>query len=1414
MTTNDFESCSYDKDCRGFKQSGRAVYLLLKERKDKGFCKECEDFYVIGGGQRSQEIDVKISAKFGDSIANGSDLDMANVEFGTHKFYNTSTNPLLLMQSTVASIKDDNGSALANGSHANFVNSVASDAMLYRLDTLAQMAYVPSVDSPFPEPQSDPLKREDFLKSEWAAKNLYNAAGFTFNQLVGVSGDIEVSEKDIFKTQGWNGYGYLFELISDAEAREIFGDMNPTELVRKTQKIHAYLSETHGSAVKDPVFEATIDPNNDRDLGGKSSHAYFHNLNEAVYATHKWASEEGVLANSIALQAEGFIAEVLEAKMGEGKTREEALAFLLANSSSVDDFMWNSEALYWKVMNSGDDRTENYRKKEYEDEIGKSFKKAVENGDEDAILKNSFSASVNDILTFQNQVLQYTQLLDKRWRAELAKDPIEAMKRRFGHPVGIPTNKLKPWHFMPGGELVECGWVDLIEGSEYSFNVNMPVDVNGKAVADTHAWDNVRPTVSVRSLKTPEGLSDLARATASAKELWAIKRNEGLPKDSLYTAATLSNVDARLDGSGWEGTGEIMPILSPSFGDIEMAKGKGFIRVPTLSGKITALSRDLVGTETGKSLFPRGSISLHEIEIGNYRIAQMSDNMLSNEYGLVTKDNNVNGLPEGAFLGTRETAEAYSKEVKSWADKPEENSFISIAAVNGDDFLRPILGQARPDTQAMFFSEPGLYMRRCGGMRPDRPTPAKAFLEHIKAPLTPSAAMRDTLTGEATGGCEVYEMMPGHGTLFPHKFFTPTRSELILEKPESGPLSLVFKKVMHQSPGRYKERSMKRWRFAAVKTFGEKAGPDGLIDPNVFKPEDILIATSDIHGPKDVPVVIPQDKPEFNKILEKAKWHNSALYMHDFEAGEMGATYRRIPQDETARKKYLQAMSAGKQFRQTLDTQGFRDAHWITRSPDGPGLPEWKFGPMSVPNNFSTMPQKLYEKIEGTKAPLEARTQGGQARDKHPQSYYGVSNIEAVIPVAGKDYTKFYEEGESILGKEAFTTQIKAHMGRKGSQYMMHTDQGLGLGAKGGFGANGWEDVKPLIKIGKGSPEAWSESDQKEWRQSIESVLVNGRLEGGVDIAATNKSQELKDLHNNAPDFRSKTALENGWESNNFNKEMTKSLMNYPQYQAFPEKTKFIGQLIRMTQQTAATDDFYSVKVPLERRLNNELYRHLGVKGLRNAVSVPPKALANVGLKEIGPKWNETMKTGEGYLAFDPKFLSPVTHALINVEEEVVNTRLSAIDKVYKFRKDELAKVAANPGLGRTEADVRKDYRKMLVDTQLELEAKFTPEHIYGHRLVEEIARLSKERTGKARGHETWNLAYFADRRRQITRRWLDVGAPKDGAFVSLNNSLFGGELKAITIVSQQLLKIHHENLPFNKEEIMKRIAKINDWKK
>ena len=666
-------------------------------------------------------------------------------------------------------------------------------------------------------------------------------------------------------------------LVSKEECRAIFGDMTPEAVALGMARIARLWGDASVSSLseKGELSSLVGSEHLPKDLAGSAAH-YAAAIGLGLDSMRAYKQHRRSPASNVGR----IFTEFLEEKVADKFASEDAaVAYLLSNPDEVDDFMFNEEATNWLLKN----RLE---------KLGAQQMPSAE--------------ILAEVRQAQAKVAAFTNLIDKKWAETYEKDGTSALARRFGYPVGLPVDMLRPQHFLPGGYLVEGGWLKVSEGESFSFDVNFPVDENGRPDPSFEEWDKLSPVATVRkNAPALARLGDLAEACASASEAWHVAYNRGLPRDSLYGAAQLSLIDPNINAASYDDfSGTVRGMYHPNLRGLELAVGSKMRFFPTFSSKLSAVAR----RHAAKSVAPRGVLSLAEIDLANWRLSRLADNQCGNEYGVNTvKDGEK--APFNFTRLSREFHEGIQDKIRKFG---KDDGLITFAQPD-EDFVRPLVGRQRGEAMRFFVERPGSYLRRTGlsGLREGAP---KAVYEQIKAPLTPWSAYLDPALGSTTDLTTAANHAPGQQSLNPYAFVA-TGSGTLRTDGIKEVESLAFNKFMTVGPGRRGENLPRRLRFAAL-SLGEKAARSGLIDPRIIEngsDDARLEVFENVHSHVAQEAYITVDEPKYAPELEKAPWHRPILYIKDFELGEMGDSYAKLGGTDDEKKAVLQMFLAGKQ---------------------------------------------------------------------------------------------------------------------------------------------------------------------------------------------------------------------------------------------------------------------------------------------------------------------------------------------------------------------------------------------------------------------------------------------------------------------------------------------------------------------
>ena len=574
---------------------------------------------------------------------------------------------------------------------------------------------------------------------------------------------------------------------------------------------------------------------------------------------------------------------VNECAKRRGLGEDNVLEYILNNPVELDDFLWSGEALDFAIE----------RRKKIRPKSAEISKENVE------LLKK-----------MQKAVLEITDKIDILWQKKYESNNVLALKERFGHPVGIPEKNLNPWHFLYGGFLIESGFIhlDSKERKDGLIRIlNMPVDENGKPSPNTLDCDEVKVEASIHNIKSIDGLGKLAEACASGNEAWHVLYNRGLPKDSLYMAAALSNPDSHTTGSSYDDiTGTVLGEMSQVLKSITFAKGESFLALPTATSKVVAISKRHI---KNRDIAPNGTMSLKEIDLTNWRLTRLSDIFCGNEYGLSEKT-------EKSPYNFDKLSRKYHEDILNKIRNMKESDGIITYGENSEEMFRIIVGKQRAESYRLFVEKPGSYLRRTAKCLHDfNASPAAATYEQVSYPLTPTLAFRDTLTGDINDGTNTASPLPGTLSLFP-QHFCPKASGTINYGSDLNIFPIEnFNKIISVGPGRRGENFPRRIRFAGAKSFNEIASRSGALSPNFSgSTNEFLIKTVQIYGHlQNEAALITKDKYACSEVLKKAIWHCPEIWVQDYELGELGEAYLICGgESDLSRKLFLQSFIYGK----------------------------------------------------------------------------------------------------------------------------------------------------------------------------------------------------------------------------------------------------------------------------------------------------------------------------------------------------------------------------------------------------------------------------------------------------------------------------------------------------------------------
>ncbi len=683
---------------------------------------------------------------------------------------------------------------------------------------------------------------------------------------------------------------YCGDLINDKEASDIFKDKTVDQIAFDMTLVYSVLSkgrenpERDNERVIDMVVNGFgIGEERLTKLSKSKSEGYINALTSSFLSfvsnidTLRGGSSENPLS-------EKFHQHIIDTISDKGfQSEKEVMDYLMSNPAELDDFLTNS----------------------------KVFEKAFDSHFENTEANAKTKARIIDSL---EKINKFTTLLDKKWEEAVNKDAKQALINRFGHPVGIPTDKLKPHHFIPGGYLVESGWVDIKSSKEARDNVldvKLPVDKDGKPDSTVSKWENIKPTAHIRNSGNKiDELSDLTDACVAAEQAWHVIYNRALPHDSLYTAAQLSNVDPNANGASQDGmTGTIRGMDHPLLSGVNIVTGHSLDFATTMKAKVAAVARRLADDRVA----PRGVLSLKEIDLSHWRLSRMADNICANEYG-VSEVKMFKSAPHNFDKLGRKYHEDIQNEIR---DLKEEDGAFLFYNQEEDDFVRPLIGVQRSEAAKLFMQKPGTYLRRAP-MSLKNGAPA-AFLANIVSPLAPQLAYFDAMTGENRDSNTLTKTPPGRNSLDPLLFCLKANGvlkeggrDVFRSKPrtENDPNVTVIEKFNGVHAGARGEFLFRRVRFAA-KSMGEKATHYGVLDPNLSKNSIESIKNEIDYVKHDATQT--KDSPQFNNRLEKALWHRPNLYAKDHELGVIGTGWKlNSGTSEDSKKLALQKMLDGK----------------------------------------------------------------------------------------------------------------------------------------------------------------------------------------------------------------------------------------------------------------------------------------------------------------------------------------------------------------------------------------------------------------------------------------------------------------------------------------------------------------------
>jgi hypothetical protein len=937
--------------------------------------------------------------------------------------------------------------------------------------------FIPSKNSPEPASEND-LGSGEIIKSNEFFTVAYSAANMLVNKdkFRWADGDVGQTQHGVifepikkypggssapmFAENGVKLHEYnCSSLVSDEEARAIFGGLTADQVGYEVSCVvglwtHSNRAEFEPRRGGKPPISARFVIGADAlpdDVANSAAHyaaAIGGPLSELRGFARDPASKYGRHLRKY------FEDKILDEK--GFKSERECLDWLTSNPDEIDDVLWRPEALDW--LNSA-------RILSTENEHSP--------GNENSLMPED---QIERLKKIQPMVLEFTNLIDRRWRDKYEAEGLSALKWRFGHPVGIPEAVLVPHFFLPGGYLVESGWLPVTKGDGgVVFDVKLPVDSSGRPNSDSRAWDDLGQVAKVRDVSTLEGLGDLAEASASAAEAWHVAYNKGLPRDSLYAGAAISAIDQNINGNAYDDfSGSVRGLYHPMMKGVEVAAGFNASLYPTMRGKITALDSRLSKEEPIQKLTPRGAISVEEIDLANWRLARLSDNQCGNEYG-VNSVKKGEREPHNFSLLERQYHEKIQKEIRSW--EPDDGM---INFVQDDGMVRPLIGVQRGEAVRTFVERPGTYLRRTGMGGDVFDGVPKAVLNQVKFPLTPPSAFVDFATGKTTDGGSAVSQKAGTMSLFP--FATVARASGLMDLGEgfSGWRSAQFNKFLAIGPGRRGENFPRRLRFAA-KSLGETPTAAGLVDPGLDKmdPAKSFVEVASIHTHVKEGAVVTSDAPVYSPELTKAAWHDPAVFARDFELGEMGSGYRLLANGDGDRKRLLQMLLAGKQtFRHRIMSPGVEilsDLTSYAKYHDA-GL---NYGSLKDDTGVYPFTEARSEKHRGkfNSAPgTFIRTRDG--------------GLWRTFYVMGRSSGSFQMEDipEAELGRENAEqgeddTTRPPSLGNGGPRF---------IGGRGGHGKTGLEDL-PVFFSGKAPIK--SAKFSKEWTETAYRQAIDGEFE-------------------------------------------------------------------------------------------------------------------------------------------------------------------------------------------------------------------------------------------------------------------------------------------------------------------------------
>lgn len=697
---------------------------------------------------------------------------------------------------------------------------------------------------------------------------------FRFEMMRGSAseGQIPHLDKDAVTTQDYN----CAVLISKDECRKIFGDKTPDQLALDMARLARLWTDSPKDALSDPEdIDSMIGNESLPDLLKSSGAAYAAAIGVGVSASRMYSDFERSPASPL---GKNFVSFIEEAVVPGKKfaSEKDALSYLKSNPEELDDFLYNPSALNWLLKR----RLETMKASEMPDE-----------------------GTITKIRESQRQVVQFTNLIDKKWSEKFERDGIEALRQRFGHPVGIPTDKVRAYHFLPGGYLVESGFVSVSSGDNFSLEAKLPIDKNGKPSSTISDWEKVSPALVIDQSKSKtRQLGDLAEGCATGIELWHTMYNKGLPRDSLYSGAQLSVIDPSINAVSQDDySGTVRGLYHPKLRGVELAVGARMHCFPTTTSKISAIAERLAD----KDLCPRGHLALRELELSNWRLARLRDNFSGNEYGLAVP-NEKETIPHSFDKMGREFHEKIQSKIKAQGPRHGVLAYCQPE----ESFVRPLVGRQRGEALRMFIERPGTYLRRTGlgGDYMGEGSP-RAVYEQIKAPLAPWSVFIDPATGEPTDCSVAATPPPGTQSLNPYTLVCDGASALVYDENTAIPVELMPKQ-MTVSSGRRGENMPRRLRFAAI-SMGEKAAKSGLVKP-FGSGDQKFYEVPNVYQFVEQKAVVTGDAPSYAPELTRAPWHQESLFMRDYELGEMGDAHRSFSSNDRERKALLQSFLHGK----------------------------------------------------------------------------------------------------------------------------------------------------------------------------------------------------------------------------------------------------------------------------------------------------------------------------------------------------------------------------------------------------------------------------------------------------------------------------------------------------------------------